>query len=566
MTEREQFISENPIEVIIQNAGAMLHGSGNQKTTNVCGGHEHKKLHQCVSVDTDSGLWHCNDCGTGGSVIDFLAMRQGIDPKEFCKRNFKNNSAPQPTHPPAQSKIVTTYDYLDETGQFLYQVCRMEPKTFRQRRKVGENWVWNMEGVRRVLYNLIAVLNPKNRWIWIVEGEKDASNLMMLGLVATTNVGGAKKWMNSYAEALKGKDVVLCGDNDDPGRAHIKQVMDSLEGKVNSIRQIHIPDPHKDVSDFIASFGKTEDAGCALGALVESAPVLTGGMELPIQNMEELEAEYMEHLRMAKMRVLSLSNWLPSLGAKVRGLVPGEVVSILAGTGVGKTALIQNLAAFAAPLPTLLFELELPGSLTFERFCALAVQTPCREVEGYYSASNKLEWRESGMLNHIWTCTRSRVNPDFLEMLINKAELRMGMRPVLVLIDYIQLMGGTGAKRYEVVSDAAESLKRIAKATKTIIVVTSQIKRKDDDDKEIEVTLTDAKESGAIENSSGLVLGVWRPAPTDLCIRILKNTKGQADRKGRHVTVKFDGASMRIYEETKGDGVEYPHGSMPTDI
>ena len=38
--------------------------------------------------------------------------------------------------PPARSntKITATYDYTDEKGNLLYQVCRLEPKSFRQRR------------------------------------------------------------------------------------------------------------------------------------------------------------------------------------------------------------------------------------------------------------------------------------------------------------------------------------------------------------------------------------------------------------------------------------------------
>ena len=52
-------------------------------------------------------------------------------------------------------KIVKTYDYKDESGQLLYQVVRYEPKDFRQRRPDGQGgWIWNLQGVRRVLYRL----------------------------------------------------------------------------------------------------------------------------------------------------------------------------------------------------------------------------------------------------------------------------------------------------------------------------------------------------------------------------------------------------------------------------
>ena len=44
--------------------------------------------------------------------------------------------------------------------------------------------------------------------VFVVEGEKDADNLAALGLVSTTNVGGAGKWRESYNDALRAE----CGD------------------------------------------------------------------------------------------------------------------------------------------------------------------------------------------------------------------------------------------------------------------------------------------------------------------------------------------------------------------
>lgn len=52
-------------------------------------------------------------------------------------------------------RIIKTYDYVDETGALLYQVCRLEPKSFRQRRPDGaDGWIWKLGDVRRVLYRL----------------------------------------------------------------------------------------------------------------------------------------------------------------------------------------------------------------------------------------------------------------------------------------------------------------------------------------------------------------------------------------------------------------------------
>src|SRR5262245_12202165 len=53
---------------------------------------------------------------------------------------------------PAKINIVAKYDYTDPDGKLLYQVLRLEPKDFRQRRPDGNGgWIWKLDE-RRVLY------------------------------------------------------------------------------------------------------------------------------------------------------------------------------------------------------------------------------------------------------------------------------------------------------------------------------------------------------------------------------------------------------------------------------
>ncbi len=93
----------------------------------------------------------------------------------------------------------------------------------------------------------------------IGEGEKDVDNLTELGLVATTNSGGAEKWRPEYAEVLKGTSVVILPDRDAPGQRHATKVAASLHGKAKSIKVVELPDRDgyhvKDVSDWLAAGG-----------------------------------------------------------------------------------------------------------------------------------------------------------------------------------------------------------------------------------------------------------------------------------------------------------------------
>lgn len=268
-----------------------------------------------------------------------------------------------------------------------------------------------------------------------------------------------------------------------------------------------------------------------------------------IQTMEEMEQDYIEFTKISKTLKFDFAKWIPSLGANMRCLVPGEMATILADTGVGKTTLLQNIALHAAPLKTLLFEIELPGTLTFERFIALQTKTPSQIIEKHYENGKRVEWKRSA-LNHIYTCSRSKIRIEDIERIINSAKEKMGERPALVLIDYIGLIGGKGISKYEKMSYVAEEIKKIAKSTRTIIIVASQISRppKKDGEKESgEVFLHDAKDSGSIENSSGVLLGIWREGEGGkaMKIKILKQTKG----RGGHIAhCEFNGETSRIEE------------------
>lgn len=540
---RDDFIAANPIEAVIEGRGVRVFGSGIERKC-CCLFHEDKE--PSMSVNVDKQTWHCfAGCG-GGSVIDLLAKLEGKTPVEYMKQNEINGVAkPARTITVTQQTVEKIYRYQNALGVEVFQVLRYKPKTFRQRHTDGKGgWIWNMEGVERVLYRLPDVL--KAQTVWIVEGEKDADALILLGFVATCNVGGAGKWLDGYTESLSGKDVVICGDNDEPGRKHVEVVFESIAGRVKSAKLVALPAGVKDASDYIGGMSLGA-AKVALDDLAASAMPFVGGVRLPIYTMAELEPLYQKQAQSAES-VLDLGRWLPRLGHHIRPLVPGELALLIGDTGTGKTALLQNIAEHARPLPTILFELELPPELLYERFIALRTGWKCSQVEANYRDSNERMGAEHLALKfpHLFICTEARLSLEQLERYIIKSELKIGSKPKVVLLDYIQLIDGKG-KRYERTSDAAEGLKVIAKTTKTIVIVASQVHRSEGEDPDI--NLHSGKDSGSLENSAGLVLGAWRD-PSDkalLHLKVLKNTKGTG---GAIIQCNFNGETMRITERS----------------
>ena len=162
-------------------------------------------------------------------------------------------------------RIVAEYDYQDERGNLLYQVVRLDPKDFRQRKPDGKGgWTWKLGKVRRVLYNLPEVIAAKE--VLIVEGEKDADTGKALGFVATTS-GAAESWIDGFSDQLRGKRATVIVDADETGRRGAQKVVRSLFGKAESPKLLELPGA-KDLSEWVEHGGTRE----ALLDLIERTP------------------------------------------------------------------------------------------------------------------------------------------------------------------------------------------------------------------------------------------------------------------------------------------------------
>lgn len=208
-------------------------------------------------------LIHCHGgCGQRELVAYFKGQQLWPQPEREDK--------PKPAK--GKGKIVKTYQYFSHlNGDLVMEVCRMEPKDFRQRRPGPDGKpIWGVPAASRTLYNAVRAYQH-DKVILVVEGEKDVDNLAELGIVAVCNPGGAGKWQDNYSEILRGKDVVIVPDNDQPGENHAQVVGAALHGIAKRVRVLRLPGlPDKgDVSDWLAAGGDRKKLGELLAGAVE---------------------------------------------------------------------------------------------------------------------------------------------------------------------------------------------------------------------------------------------------------------------------------------------------------
>ena len=212
-----------------------------------------------------------------------------------------------------------------------------------------------------------------------------------------------------------------------------------------------------------------------------------------------------------------LSTGLVDLDRKINGLNRSDLLLIAARPAMGKTSFALNIALNVAKKygqTVAFFSLEMSRE-------QLAMRLLSGEsfVDSQKMATGKLsdeEWSKLAMASAALSQTDIRVddNPS-----ITVAEMNAKCRRLdnlgLVLIDYLQLMTGSGygrqaENRVNVVSDISRALKIMAKELNVPVICLSQLSRGPESRQDKRRILSDLRESGAIEQDADEVLFLYR--------------------------------------------------------
>ena len=217
--------------------------------------------------------------------------------------------------------------------------------------------------------------------------------------------------------------------------------------------------------------------------------------------------------------VTGLSTGYTDLDRQTSGMQPSDLILIAARPSMGKTAFVLNLAhsmTIKDKKTVAIFSLEMSKEQLVNRLLAMESRVDSQTLRtGNLSDS---DWDQVVESSGIIANTKLLLDdtPG-----ITVAELRSKCRKFklehgldCIMIDYLQLMSGSGARkgdsRQQEISDISRSLKALARELNVPVIALSQLSRACESRTDHRPMLSDLRESGAIEQDADIVMFLYR--------------------------------------------------------
>jgi len=228
----------------------------------------------------------------------------------------------------------------------------------------------------------------------------------------------------------------------------------------------------------------------------------------------------MEELHRNKGALRGVRTGYRDLDTMTAGLQRSDLIILAARPAMGKTTLVTNLAynvATQAKQPVLFFSLEMSKEQLVDRMLADASGVDAWNIRtGNLSDDDFSKLSEAmGELAEAPIYIDDTPGLSVLEMR-TKARRANHDHPLgLVIIDYLQLMQGSGrdnGNRVQEVSEISRGLKLIARELNVPVIALSQLSRSVESRSPQIPQLADLRESGSIEQDADIVMFIYREA------------------------------------------------------
>ena len=244
-----------------------------------------------------------------------------------------------------------------------------------------------------------------------------------------------------------------------------------------------------------------------------------GGEFVPIRQVALNVLEKIEAASKSNSTVTGIPTGFTDLDYKTSGLQNSDFILIAARPSMGKTAFVLNIAqymAFKKDKAVAIFSLEMSREQLMNRLLSME-----SKVDSQHLRTGNLkddEWSKliesAGMIgeSRLMIDDTPGISIGEMRSKCRKYKLEHGLD--IIIIDYLQLMSGSGKSssesRQQEISDISRSLKALARELNVPVVALSQLSRAVEQRTDHRPMLSDLRESGAIEQDADVVMFIYR--------------------------------------------------------
>lgn len=207
------------------------------------------------------------------------------------------------------------------------------------------------------------------------------------------------------------------------------------------------------------------------------------------------------------------------LDYKLAGLQPSDLLLVAARPSMGKTAFVLNIAqhvAFKQNVTVAIFSLEMSEVQLVNRLFSLESNVNSGNIRTGNLTDD--DWDKlietAGVIGNSNLIIDATPGISISELRSKCRKYKMEKDLKLIIIDYLQLMSGSGRSasesRQQEISEISRSLKALARELNVPVVALSQLSRAVEQRPDKRPMLSDLRESGAIEQDADVVMFIYR--------------------------------------------------------
>ena len=249
--------------------------------------------------------------------------------------------------------------------------------------------------------------------------------------------------------------------------------------------------------------------------------ITTDSASSELKNMYQITTDTLLHMEKMKLRgnsyLIGETTGFDALDRRTTGFNNGDLVIIAARPAMGKTSFVLNTALqnVERGAGVIFFSLEMPAEQLMMRLISTKTRIPLQNVRK--GDLDDKQWstitRAFDDLNKkkLFVDDSGSVNINQLRARVRKIAGNKENNIKMVIIDYLQLMQGTGGKdRHLEVSEISRGLKMLAREMGVPILALSQLNRGLESRPDKRPMLSDIRESGSIEQDADIIMFVYR--------------------------------------------------------